>query len=74
MSKYIIPVHIQTSASTVIGEVECDSLADFNVKAEELWESKGYDYPSTNIHNDFDLCDWELSEMSEDDLIYYEVV
>ncbi len=74
MSKYIIPVYIQTTASTVIGEVECDSLADFHVKAEALWKSKDYDHPSTNIHNGFDLNDWDLGEMSKDDLIHYEVV
>ncbi len=72
MPKYIIPVLIETVASHVIGEVECDSLEEFEKKAEELWEAQDHDYPTTNIHNNFDLNEWDITKMEEDDLRYYE--
>ena len=71
MAKYNVAVHIQTSASKCIGHVECDSLEEFNKKAEELWESQEHDCPSTNTTNDFDLGDWDFLDVSESDLKYY---
>ncbi len=73
MSKYKIPVMIQACASTVIGHVECDSLEEYNKRAEDLWESKDYDSPTANIRNDFDLGDWEFYEVKEDHLECYKV-
>lgn len=71
MSKYIIPVSIGTHAGHTIGTVECDSLEEFNEKAEALWKSQDHEYPTTNCTNDFDLNDWEIDKMEEDDLQYY---
>ena len=71
MSKYRLPVVIETTASHVVGFVECDSVEEFNKKSYDLWESKDFDYPSANISNDFDLCDWDIAEIGEDDLKYH---
>lgn len=71
MAKYSIPVSIQTCASTIIGVVECDSLEEFHTKSNELWESQDYDSPSGNITCDFDLGDWDISVVHEEDLKYY---
>jgi len=71
MSKYKIPVDIWASASTHVGMVECDSIEEYWKKAEELWKSKGYDHPSTNSSNNFDLGDWDICEMEEGDLEYF---
>jgi hypothetical protein len=71
MSKYRIPVGIQAVASTGIGVVECDSLEEFNEKADELWKSQDYDAPSINCTNDFDLNDWDITEIDEDDLRFF---
>lgn len=72
MSKYTIPVSIITTASSVIGEVECDNLKEFQEKAYALWEKQDYDYPIQVHGSGFDLCDWEISELKEADLKYYE--
>jgi hypothetical protein len=74
MSKYEIPVSIETTASKTIGTIKCDTLKEFKEKAEKLWEGQDHDYPTANITNDFDLSDWDLSEVSEDDLRYYKAV
>lgn len=71
MSKYSIPVSLQTCASHTIGTIECDTLDEFKEKAEKLWESQGYDSPSVNISNNFELGEWDLSEVLEDELQYY---
>ncbi len=55
-------VYIDAVASKFIGYVEVEHEADFNAKANDLWESLGYDHPTLNCHNDFDLSDWEVSE------------
>lgn len=72
MKKYKIPVIIETIASHVIGEVECDSLEEYAEKAEKVWESQGHDSPSTNVGNNFDLNEWDLAKFKEDDLKYCE--
>jgi hypothetical protein len=72
MKKYYIPVSIETTASTSIGGVECDSIEEFQEEAEKLWEDQGWGAPSTNCHNGFDLNDWEISKVSEEELKYYE--
>ena len=69
--KYKIPVSIVTTASHSIGVVECNSLEEFNQKAEELWEKLGYDSPNTNASNDFDLADWDIYQMDESELEHY---
>lgn len=71
MAKYKIPVTITTTAEHTIGEVECDSLEEYAEKAEKLWEDKEWYGPSTNIHNEFDLNDWEIAEIEESDLKFY---
>lgn len=71
MGKYKVMASISTVANKSIGEVEFDTLEEFRSKAEQLWEAQGYDYPTTNITNDFDLNDWELSELNEEDLRFY---
>ena len=71
MAKYKIPVTITTTAEHVIGEVECDSLEDYAYKAEKLWEEQEWASPSTNCHNEFDLNDWEISPIEEEDLKFY---
>ena len=71
MSKYKVPVSIQTIADKTIGHIECDTIEEYMEKSEALWQSQYYDSPSTNITNDFDLNDWDLSPVSEDDLKYY---
>ena len=68
MKKYKIPVSIQTIASKIIGFVECDNIDEFNELAEKLWEEKGYEHPTINCSNDFDLNDWDISEIENDDL------
>ena len=73
MSKYHIPVSIITCASHTIGMVKCDTIEEFNEKAEALWESQGWDAPTTNITNKFDLNDWAIDIITMDDLQYYEV-
>ena len=64
---------IQTVASKVVGFVECDSVDDYQEKAEALWESQGNDYPTTNISNDFDLGDFDLSVVDNFDLACYRI-
>ena len=71
MKKYKIPISIYTTASHVIGEIECDNVEEYEKLAEKFWEDQDYDAPSTNCTNDFDLGDWELSEIKDDDLKYY---
>ena len=71
MKKYKVPVTIIATASHTIGEVEVDSIEEFKEKAEELWEELGFDHPTVNISNDFDLGDWEMNEVEERDLDYY---
>lgn len=72
MSKYRVPVSIEAFASKVIGHVECDSVEEFHQKAEELWESQGWESPATNITNDFEIDgEWEIPEMKEKDLEFY---
>ena len=69
--KYSIPVYLHTSASHCIGTIECDSVDEYYIEAEKLWEEQEYDAPSTNVSNDFDLGDWDLDEAEERDLNYY---
>ncbi|TVO75105.1 hypothetical protein [Sedimenticola selenatireducens] len=71
MAKYKVPVSIQTVATHVIGEIECDSAEEFKIKAHDLWAEKGWNYPTANIHNDFDLHDWDITEIGDDDLQDY---
>ena len=71
MSKYRIPVVIETIASKYIGTIECESLKEYKEKAEDLWEALDYEYPTTNVSNNFDLSDWDISEVDEDMLKYY---
>ncbi len=71
MCKYKIAVYIETTANHYIGDVECDSIKEYKEKSAELWESKDYEYPTTNCSNDFDLGDWDISDLSEDDLKFY---
>jgi len=71
VAKYSIPVSIETIACKTIGVIECDTLEEFNKKADDLWESQGWDSPSTNISNNFELNDWEISEVEEGELKYY---
>ena len=73
MNKYKVPVEIHSYASKNIGFIECNTIDEFKEKAEELWESQNYDYPSINISNDFDLSDWDMSEITEDDLRFYKL-
>ena len=70
--KYRIPVTIIASASHTIGEVECDSLEEFEELAEELWKSQGYDAPNINATNNFDLGDWDIAEVPESHMPYCE--
>lgn len=73
IKKYKADVHIQTVASKHIGTVEFDTIEEFYDKADKLWESRGWDSPSLNCHNDFDLGgDWELNNITESDLKYFE--
>lgn len=69
--KYKIPVEIHAYASYCIGSIECDSLEEFKEKSEELWESQENDAPDINSLNNFDLSDWEISELKEDDLVFF---
>ncbi len=71
MSKYRIPVTIETVASHTIGMVDCDSGEEFKRLAKELWESQGWEAPDTNCSNDFDLNEWDIAPVEESDLIYY---
>ena len=59
--KYKAQVYIQTIATKHIGSVEFDTIEEYNDKSHKLWESQDYEAPSTNISNNFDLNDWELS-------------
>ncbi len=63
-----VPVYIITTSSKCIGEVDVESKKEFFDAAEELWKSQGYDAPTINISNDFDLGDWDIDET---DLDYY---
>jgi hypothetical protein len=71
--KYRIPVSIQTVADKNIGFVEVDSIEEYNEKAEKLWRDQGYAHPRINITNDFNLNDWDLSPVSDDDLKYHKI-
>jgi len=72
MKKFKAQVYIETTASNYIGEVEFDSVEEYREKAEKLWEAQGYDYPTTNISNNFDLGDWELNNIDNLNLKYCE--
>jgi len=54
-------VYIESTASKYIGEVEFDTPEEYNEKAAKLWEEQDYEYPTTNVSNNFDLGDWELN-------------
>ena len=69
--KFSVPVYIETTASHYIGEVECDNIDEYQEAANKLWEEQDWDSPTTNIHNDFDLNDWDIGQVNEDDLKYY---
>jgi len=71
MAKYKIPVVIQTIASKTVGFIECDSVEEYSEKAGDLWESMDYEYPTTNVSNDFDLSDWDIHVIDSDDLRFY---
>jgi hypothetical protein len=71
MKKYKLPVVISTIASKTIGWVECDTITEFNEKASEMWESKGYEAPTVYACNDFDHGDWDIDEIEEAELYYY---
>lgn len=69
--KYKTPVYINAEVSKCIGEVEGDTLEEINEAAEELWRSQGYEAPTTNIHNDFEIAgDWDVTEYCDADLRY----
>jgi len=72
MSKYKSQVYIETTASKYIGEVEFDNIEEYKEKADKLWESQDYEYPTTNISNNFDLSDWELNSANNLNLQYCE--
>ena len=72
MKNYKAAVYIETAASKYMGEVEFDSIEEYNEKAQELWDSKDNDYPTTNITNNFDLGDWELANGEHLNLKYCE--
>lgn len=73
MPKYKIPVTISTLAYKHIGSIECDSLEEYNKKSEELWKAQNYEHPTTNISNKFDLSDWEIDEVKDCNLKYYDI-
>ena len=66
-----VPVYIVSTASTYIGEVECDTVDEYNEKSQELWENQGYDAPSTNITVKFDLGDWDIQDIGSRDIESY---
>ncbi len=72
MSKYQIPVTIITCASHTIGYVMCDSVDEYYEKAEALWEKHENYYPSNSLSNEFDLGDWDIMDVVDEDLKYYE--
>ena len=69
--KYSIPVTITTTASKMIGTVECDSLVEYKELSEKLWEEQDYYHPTTNISNDFDLDEWDFFDVHQTDLKYH---
>jgi len=69
--KYNVPVYINATASTYVGNVECDNLDEFNDLADELWKSKGYEAPTPSHDSNFDLGDWDIDEYSDSDLEIY---
>lgn len=71
MKKYKIPVIIVATASKVIGEIECDSLEEYNKKVDEFLKKKGFPSIHTNISNDFEVGDSEIEEVKAEDLTYY---
>ena len=70
MSKYKTWVGIQTVASASIGEIEFDTIEEYYEKADALWESQDYDSPTGSYGDDFDLGDWDLSNVDETHLPY----
>ncbi len=71
MPRYKIPVVIETIATHVIGEVECDSLEEYEEKAEDLWKEQGWEHPGTFHDNKFDLGDWDFAKVTDEDLEFY---
>lgn len=69
--KYKVPVYILSTASKYIGEVEFDTIEEYNEKKDKLWEKLDYDTPSLYACNDFDLGDWDIEELEDNDLEYY---
>lgn len=72
-TKFLVPVYIVTEASLLIGEVEMESNdpKEYERKAMELWESQGHDHPTLNIHNDFDLGDWDILPQNSSDIEFF---
>lgn len=58
-----VQIYIETTATKHIGEIEIDSWDEYYDKAEELWEKSGYDSPTLNYYNDFDISDWDICEL-----------
>lgn len=71
--KIKVPVYIIASATKHIGDVELEegTVEEYEEKAGLLWEEKGFDHPTLNVHNDFDMGDWDIMKQSEADLSFY---
>lgn len=74
-AKYAIQVSTQAMATKHAGTIYCDSVEEYDTLVEanydELVESG---YFSTNISNDFELCDTpdlSASDLEVSDLTYY---
>jgi len=70
MKKVKVPVYLQAMATRFIGDVEIESLEDFNDAAFKLLEETGMDI-SANISNDFDMDDSEIQPIDQEDFDFY---
>lgn len=71
--KFKVPVYIESIASKYIGEVELETNdpEEYQEKATALWESQDFDYPILNVHNHFDMGEWEVQKQDKSDLDFY---
>jgi hypothetical protein len=70
MAEYKVPVYIVAEVTKCIGYVECNDLEEWEEKAMGLYESQE-EFPTTNEQNDFDMGEWVVDSIGNNDLRLY---